>query len=340
MGNLPEKIDAVIEKSKITDLPKAQKIAANYAPLMNEVTEEIEKLKKLDKKHPDSSKVAKRIRLDLGKICSKADKQKKGDKQTLMLETRFIDALYNTVNGAARLTQDDAKKIEDYAAIQERKRLDKIQAKRVAQIEEYLPDADERDLARMEDDVWEAYFTAKKKEHEDLIAAELQAEKDRVAKAKAEAEEKEKLRLENEKLQKEIDAKDKLAKAEAARIAKEEEARRKIEASKLAEIKSKQDAENEKQRKEYEARLKKEREDSANKLAEAEKKVKEDLAKELAKIEAEKASQSDNAKWADVVADFNDLAQKYSFSDPTNQKVYNNVGKLISKILGYINEKV
>jgi len=36
---------------------------------------------------------AKRIKLDLGKICSRASQQKTIDKEIVLLESRFIDAL-------------------------------------------------------------------------------------------------------------------------------------------------------------------------------------------------------------------------------------------------------
>ena len=43
---------------------------------------------------------------------------------------------------------------------------------------EYVEDAEERDLSSMDDDVWDAYLSTKKKDYEDKIAAENKAEKE------------------------------------------------------------------------------------------------------------------------------------------------------------------
>ena len=72
---------------------------------------------------------------------------------------------------------------------------------------------------------------AAKKAEEDRIEAERKAEEDRIAKEKAEAEERERMRLENERLKKEAEAKEKALEAERKKVAEEKaEAERKAKA--------------------------------------------------------------------------------------------------------------
>lgn len=61
---------------------KAEKYALGYAPLMREVVEQSDLLKPLDKTKPEDAAKAKRISLDLGKICSRLTTKKKEDKDT------------------------------------------------------------------------------------------------------------------------------------------------------------------------------------------------------------------------------------------------------------------
>jgi len=89
MNTLPVKIKEVVELSKIEDLTKAEKIAFSYAPLMNEVTEQGDLIKQLKIGNEEDVEKAKRIKLDLGKICSRASQQKTIDKEIVLLESRF-----------------------------------------------------------------------------------------------------------------------------------------------------------------------------------------------------------------------------------------------------------
>jgi len=122
----------VVIASKI-ELTKAESIAANYSPILAEVQEQMTIVKTLVKGEAAHVDKAKRVRIDLGRIASKAANQKKIDKEDLLLQTRFIDALFNTVEGAARITQGEAKEIEEYFEKQEAER--KAEDERLAKIE-------------------------------------------------------------------------------------------------------------------------------------------------------------------------------------------------------------
>ena len=74
---LPAKIKQVVKECSIKDLSKAEAIAANYAPLMAEVNDKIKLIKKLKPGNEDDAKAAKRIRIDLGKVCARSKDQNK-----------------------------------------------------------------------------------------------------------------------------------------------------------------------------------------------------------------------------------------------------------------------
>lgn len=250
-------IQEVLKSCNIEDLTKAEAYAMNYAPLLNEVSAQGEILKTLEKGNKDHVEKAKRVALDLGKIASRGEAQKKRDKEQLLTETRFIDALYNTVNLAARLTQNEAKEIKDFFENQEAARLENLRAERWDRIKTFT-DLEPVGLAEMTDDVFTAFESGLRAQLEARLAAEKKVEAERLAKEKVEAQRIEAQRIENEKLKKEAEAKEKVRQAEA---------------KKQAEILAKQKAESEaKLKKEREAREKIEAELDAKRQAEAKEK--------------------------------------------------------------------
>jgi len=187
----------VIEKSK------AEKIKATFEPMtkmllefekaFSEVTSEAEK--KITK---DVTIKAKRLRIDIGKVRTETGKLKDKQKEYIKLEDRAIMGVHNVLVWAVKEKEDKLKDIENFFEIQEQKRLEKLQSERVNKLMKYVEGAEERNLSGMDSDVWEAYFAAKKKEYNDQIAAEKQAEVDRIAKAR-------KLKLHNDRKESIID---------------------------------------------------------------------------------------------------------------------------------------
>lgn len=163
---------------------------------------------------------AKRLRLDIAKIRIAAEKARKEQKEEYLRAGKAIDGVNNILKWAVEEKELKLKEIEDYFENLERQRKAELQTKRVEILSEYVQDASDRDLSSMDDDVWTAYLAAKKKEHEDRIAAEKQAQIDREAKEKTEAEERERIKAENERLRKE--AAELAAKAEKERREREE----------------------------------------------------------------------------------------------------------------------
>lgn len=291
-----------IEKSKATQIKETfepmTKMLYDFEGAFNEVLTETEKgiTKELCAK-------AKRLRLDIGRVRIDTGKLKDKQKEYIKLEDKAIMGVHNIIVWAVAEKEDKLKEIENFFENQEKIRLENLQKERVDLLFPYLEDAHDRRLSEMEEDVWNAYLSAKKKEYEDRIEAEKKAELDRITKEKAEAEAREQQRLENERLKKEAEKREKEIEAERkkqsdllAEQKKEAERLAKIEADKQAKIKAEQDAIILKERQEksrLEAELK------AKKDAELNEKLR---LENLAKKEAEKKRLAELAPQKEKIA--------------------------------------
>lgn len=252
----------VIEQSQFTeiitksglDYSKAEKYAIGYQPLMAEVLEQSALLKPLDKTNPEDAAKAKRISLDLGKICSRLTAKKVEDKATLLIETRLIDGLFNVAESTARLTQKDADDIVNYASIIEAERIAVITAERLELLLPYGTDTTYLPLGKLTDGQFanilaneKILFEAKKAELQRLedmrIENERVAEQNRQEQLRLHAEHIEAERLEAEETKNKLASKEaELQKERAANEAKQKEHNRlaEIERKKQADILAKQ----------------------------------------------------------------------------------------------------
>lgn len=120
------------------------------------------------------------------------------------------------------------------------------------------------EFENMSDESFNTFLSGLEKDHNDKIEAARKAEEERIAREKAQAEERERIRLENERLKKEAEERERVLKAErekaeAERKAQEEKARKEREA---AELKLKKERE-ERERVERELKAKKDAEEKA-----------------------------------------------------------------------------
>lgn len=165
MSKLPSVISEKVKESGIA-ITKAEKIASGYTEFVLAAQEQANKLKALQKGNKDDVAIAKRIRIDLGKICALAEKKKAEDKALILVETRFIDSLYGAVNGFARLTQEEAKEVETYFEKQEAERIAKIAEERCAKTAEYGMDGTSLNLGVMDDTTFETFLNGLKLQFE------------------------------------------------------------------------------------------------------------------------------------------------------------------------------
>jgi colicin import membrane protein len=275
-----------IEKSK------AEQIKATFEPMAKMLSEFEQAYDQVIAESQEEitkeiTQKAKRLRLDIGKVRIETGKIKDREKAEYLRASNAIQGVHNILVWAVAEKEEKLKEIENHFELQEQKRLEALQSERADNLSPYVEDAHERKLSDMDQDVWEAYFSTKKKEHEDRIEAEKKAEAERIAREKAEAKDRERLHKENERLKKEAETKakadkieaDKRAKIEADRIVKEKQEQEerdrlaKIEADKTASIlKAAQDRQD---TLESELKAKKEAERKENERIESERKARE-----------------------------------------------------------------
>ena len=135
----------------------------------------------------------------------------KTNKEYFLAGGRFIDAIKNKEILVNEQMESKLMEAEKHFENLEKERIATLQKKRAEQIQEYLPDAFDVTLTDMEEDVWEAFFETKKRNHLEAIEQEKKAEAERQAQIKAEEEERERQRLENERLKAEIEEKERIA---------------------------------------------------------------------------------------------------------------------------------
>lgn len=170
--------DFGIEKDKATTIEKAFIPLVEKMQSVNDVYSELLK----SEINEDTVNRAKEFFTQLKKLNGENDRTHKTQKAYFLAGGKFADAIKNKNKEQIDIMKENIAPIKDYYIIQEQKRLDQLQSDRVVQISEYVEDAELMDLSSMADDVWEAYFSTKKKAHEDKLEAirkEAEAKKER-----------------------------------------------------------------------------------------------------------------------------------------------------------------
>lgn len=346
---------------------KAKELTTGLKPHIQQrksLIDEFEKIKDLEITE-ENCKVFKTLRLKFQKNRTQGIKEwhKKAKEIPLRLG-QLIDAIKRNEESVNQTYESKLEDGEKHFERLEEIRLQNIQDERAKELSKYVDDADERDLATMDVDIWEAYLSVKKKAYEERIEAEKKAEAERLENERKEKLYRERLdkvrmfgehfdfdKLNTETSEKEFNqlfknAKKSKEKAEIEaektreeneRLRKEAEAEKARQAKIEAERKSKEKAE----REAYEAKLKKEREEREaiqKKLkakAEAEAKAK---AEKEARKEAE-LKKGDKEKFNDFVFELESLKTKYSFKSKTFAKKYSDASQLIEKIINHIKKR-
>jgi len=270
----------------------AARIEAQFTPMLAKMTElegEYNAILGLNIEDPNTAKLAKDLRLKYVKVRTGTADIHKVQKAYFLNGGRFVDGWKNAQLFASQGKEEALERIEKHAENLERERLEKLQQLRVALLAEYVENASELSLSGMEQDVFEAYLSAKKQAFEDRKAAELKAEQDRIAREKAEAEEREAQRLENIRLKEEADKREAEIEKERLAAQKERERVEKENAAQLAKLQAEKDAEI---AKEKEAARKIQEELYNKRIAEEEAERARIAAEKAAKLEAEKLAKA------------------------------------------------
>ncbi len=276
----------IVEQSGI-EKTKAQTVLDQFTAFFGEAAEWEEKTRGLvitDVSQTKEMALARKGRLELREIRVNAEKTKKKLKENILVEGRFIDAIYNLIEGITKPIENALLEKEKFVERQEEARLEKIKADRIAMLEKYCPDcgtvyavgmmSDDAFARLLEDSrvAFEAREAKAKAEAEEAarIQAEEAAERVRIAEENA------KLRMEAEEREKSIAAEKAIREAER----KKEEEAAKVERDRQAALVRQAQEETE--------RVKKELKDKADAEAKA--------AKDKADAEAKAAMAGDREK--------------------------------------------
>ena len=285
------------------DKGKAKQIEAVFAPMVKMLKEfeaVFDEIEALEMSRETCIK-AKRLRLDISKVRTDADKARKVHKEEYLRAGNAIQGVYNILKFAVADKEEKLKNIETHYERIEEEKAKRLQVEREAELLKYDVDGGALALGDMDDVVWNNFLSGTKGNHEAVIAAEKKAEGERIAAERKEAEEREKMRIENEQLKEEAAVATK-AKAEADRIAAAEK-----------------QAQEAKIREEREAREKLERE-IVDREVEAER---------IAKKEANRKAE---AEWRTrVEADTRASAEKKAQLAPDKEKLYIIAADLLAK---------
>lgn len=216
------------------------------------------------------------LRRKLVKVRTGIAEIHKTQKAFFLAAGRFVDAWKNKETAPVEQMEENLEKIEKHFILIEQERIAKLELNRAEQLRQYT-EIIPMSLGLMQEDVFQAYLAAQKTAYEAKIAAEKQAELDRIAREKAEAEERERIRIENERLKKEAEEREKAIEAERIEAEKKLSAERAEAAAKQKAI---EDA----------ARIEREKAESELAKLAAELKAKQD-AEAKAKAEAERIEQ-------------------------------------------------
>jgi colicin import membrane protein len=265
---------------------KAQELIGNLPQITQErdqMADQYDEVVRMNIEDPKTMKLAKELRLRLRKNRTQGiNVWHRTTKNFFLKGGQFVDAIKNREAAINERMEAGLEEIEKHLETLEKIHIQNLQDERTEMLKKFVEDTSNLQLGTMDDDVFEAYYTAKMQAFYDDAAAKLQANIDRVAKEEAEAKAREIQRVENMRLRKEAEEKE-----------AELQAERKKQAEVLAEQKAKAKAKEDKLRaanqkkldKEKAVRLKLEAELMSKRIAEA--KAKDEKLAE-AKAEAER----------------------------------------------------
>ena len=308
-GKMKESRDLVVlvENSGM-EKTKAQTVLETFTGFFAQASDWEAKAKSLvitDVSQIHEMKMAREGRLQLKEIRVAAEKTKKKLKENILVEGRFIDSIYNLIEGVTKPIENDLLEKEKFVERKEQARKDALSAERVEKLLPYEIDTSFYNLAEMPDAAFSQLLENTRMAYESRLAAERKAEDDRIAREKAEQEERARIAAENIRLKAEAEAREKAIEAE--RKAREEADRIEFEKREAEERKAAAIREAERQKQEAALRAEREATEKAQRelraKIEAEEREKREeaariLAEQKAKEEAERriAAASDNEK--------------------------------------------
>lgn len=180
---------------------------------------------------------AKSARLKLVKVRTGIAEVHKTQKAFFRAAGLYVDAWKNKETLPVTQMEEKLMEIECYYENIERQRLDKVESERILKLHKYEVDPEHYDLRNMPEPGFNQLLEASKIAYEQRVNTEKEAERKRLAEEKAQADEAQRNKVENERLKKDAEKRDKIIDNERLKRKKlEDDLKEKTEAESRAKL--------------------------------------------------------------------------------------------------------
>ncbi len=275
-------------------------------------------------------KEARAMRLEIKKIRLETESKRKDMKAESLRKGKAIDGMANIIKFLVVPTEEYLLKQENFAKVIEEQKAEAVFQQRREDLKLLNIDPAVYNLKGMAEDTYLELLGKLKREDEARIAAERQAEEERLKREKLDVEEREKIRKENEKFKEEVAAREV---EEARRMEKEAKEHRERQAGEL-EI-----------RKAHAAELQKAREENEKLEAEIRDKAEKEQAEILAKIKAKEEAEKAEALAPDKKK-LEKFAEEFAYrklpdvSSPEAREILKKAVVMINGVRSFIEEQI
>jgi hypothetical protein len=334
--------DFGIEKNKFNEMQKGLQLTLNERDILRKEFDVVSKLEITEENKPKFRSL--RLKWAKNRTLGVNDWHTKGKAVSLAVG-KLYDARKNELNREGEANEKVLLDAENFLENLEKERIEALRLERAELLSEFVEDAYDRVLTNMDQDVWEAYLATKKKNHLDLIQAEIEAEKERQKKIAEEKAEIERINLENARLLEEANQRAKIAEEKAYLQMVEQrkidaenlEKQKKIDAERIAQQKIIEDKRIAEQ-KVIDDRIAKEKieSDRIKKELEAKKQQELDLIESKKLALQNELNKGDSERVVDLIDALNDIKTKFTFESEANIKMFKDVSALLDKVIVFI----
>jgi hypothetical protein len=194
--------DYGLEESKANELTVGLNVVKAERKLLEQEFEEVSKLELITENLPKFRELRIKIRDNRTKGINKWHT---ANKAFFLTGGKFIDATKNKESSINELMESKLLDAENHFKDLEKKRVELLNIKRVDLVRPYLEDVANLSLADMDDDVFEAYLTAKRNAYTANLKAIKKLEEERLEAIEKKNLEDEEIRIENARLRQEAD---------------------------------------------------------------------------------------------------------------------------------------
>ena len=237
-------LEKVVKESGL-QIQEGEEIKKSYLPFVVQLSEIQAQSSKINFDSPEmiDETIARELRLKTVKIRTGAEVLKDQRKRGYLLRGNLEQAAYNLIASSCKLTEETFFNVEKAREIAEKKRKEALKIERQEKLSPYTEDVVLYPLGEMSEEQFNSLYITLRTAHENQLEAERKAEEERIAKEKAEAAERERMRLENIRLKKEAEERERVMAELKAKNNAIEKAKKEAEAKAEAERKAKEASE-------------------------------------------------------------------------------------------------